>query len=412
MMDNSIWDVIIIGGGPAGMMAAGTAASLGKSVLLLEKNPNLGKKLLITGGGRCNLTNNKETRQLVEAYRGAPKALYSVFTQYDVQMTLDFFHRFGMPTKEEDYGRMFPQSDSAESVLQVLLKYMAKHGVEILLGQDVEAVSKNLNDVFEVAAGGQVFRSKACIIATGGKSRPETGSTGAGFRWLKKLGHTIKDNNYALVPIKTRERWVADIAGISFNEIGIQILLDGKPKLKKKGKVLFTHVGLSGPGILNLSRDIGELLPEGEVSIHLDLFPNIQQDQMKQKLNDLLITNSNRKIKTSLTQLLPARLADTVLQLCKISSHTPNHSVTKDQRKHLRLTLKSFPLTVARLMGADKAVVSSGGIILDEVNMKTMESKLISSLYVVGDVLNIDRPSGGYSLQICWSTGYVAGTSS
>jgi predicted Rossmann fold flavoprotein len=409
-MNNEIWDVLVIGGGPAGMMAAGTAASQGKSVLLLEKNPGLGKKLLITGGGRCNVTNNKETPQLVASYRGKPKALFSVFSQFAVAETLDFFHSFGMATKEEDNGRMFPQSNSAETVWQVMLDYLKKHGVQVELNCDVESVTKT-GEIFEIKTKNHNYSAKTCIIATGGKSRPETGSTGAGYEWLKKLGHRIKDNDYALVPVNVRERWVQAVSGISFENAGVEVLLDGVRKHKVKGKLLFTHFGLSGPVILNLSRDIGELLPEGEVQIIIDLLPSQDQGQLKQTLHELLTAESNRMLKNTLTGLIPGNLVPVILELTQIKPETPNHSVTKEQRQALRLILKSLPLTVDSLLGPDKAVVSSGGVMLDEVNMKTMESKLIPGLFMVGDVLDIDRPSGGYSLQLCWSTGYVAGKS-
>lgn len=406
---SKVWDVIVVGGGPAGMMAAGTAAKLGKSTLIVEKNNGFGKKLLITGGGRCNLTNNKDTKELVASYRNTPKALFSTFSEFDVSSTLDFFHGFGMPTKEEDHGRIFPKSNSAESVWQVMLDYMDKYQVRSRLSFEVKSIAKGQDGLFKVVGGTETLVSRSCVIATGGTSRPETGSTGAGFKWLSELGHTVKQNNFALVPIKVAEPWISEISGLSFDKVGIEVLLDNVRRIKTAGKILFTHVGLSGPGILNLSSQIGELLPEGEVQLGLDLLPEFDQGELKQNLQDLLLSESNKFIKNSLSSLVPSRIVPVLLNQSKIDPDTPNHSVTKQQRKDLRLTLKHLPLTVDSLLGADKAVVSSGGVSLNEVNMKTMESRLVESLFVVGDVLDIDRPSGGYSLQLCWSTGYIAG---
>jgi predicted Rossmann fold flavoprotein len=406
-----IWDVIVIGAGPAGMMAAGTVAAAGKSVLLLEKNPGLGKKLLITGGGRCNLTNDKpEISDLVNSYRGAPKALYSVFTQFGVSDTLEFFHSRGMPTKLEAEGRIFPASNSAESVWQVMVDFLKQTKVTVASGREVREITKDDSGIFQISTNDGTESGRACILATGGKSHPETGSTGAGFGWLKQLGHKISESNYALVPVKVAEPWVSQLAGVSLQDVKLHILLDDKRMHSSTGKVLFTHIGMSGPGILNMSSKIGELLPEGQVKIELDFLPHLDQGAVKDDIHQLLTSQSNKKIKNSLGDLIASALVPIMLELASISPDTPNHSVTKVQRQKLRELIKAFQLNVKSLLGADKAVVSSGGVELDQIDLKTMQSKLIPGLFVIGDVLNIDRPSGGYSLQLCWSTGFVAGT--
>ena len=406
-----VWDVVVIGGGPAGMMAAGRAAERGRSVLLLEKNASLGKKLLITGGGRCNVTNNKELRILLARYKGKDKFLFSAFSQFSIEDALSFFHARGMATKEEAEGRIFPVSNSAQSVWDVLVGYMKKGGVRIEAAAVVTAMEFRdgqfiikLKDKSEIGA-------KRCIVATGGISRPETGSTGDGYGWLKKLGHRIVENDFALVPVSLKDSWVKKLAGVSLRDCKLTTFQNGQKQETSKGTLLFTHVGISGPMVLNMSRGIGELLKYGEVSMLLDLFPKIDGGELKQQLQALLVTESNKKIKNVLGKLIPNAFVPILLTLAQIDGETPNHSVRSESRKALVILLKAVPLTVKGLLGKDKAVISSGGVPLEEVNFKTMESRIVPGLYVVGDMLDIDRPSGGYSLQLCWTTGFVAGSS-
>lgn len=412
-----MYDVVVIGGGPAGMMAAGRAAERGRSVLLLEKNPGLGKKLLITGGGRCNVTNNKtEVRTMLEKYKGNDQFLFSAFAQFSVADTLAFFHSRGMATKEEREGRVFPVSDSAKSVWDVLVKYMKEGGVKVQTGFEVAGISI---DTKGDAAGCVVIRgknkkeiiTKACIVATGGTSRPETGSTGEGFKWLKKLGHTVIENDFALVPVALSDTWTKKLGGVTLSDIKLTTFQNKVKQASMKGKLLFTHFGISGPTVLNMSKEIGELLKYGEVSIEIDLFPTTDLGTLRKKLQELLVVESNKKLKNVLNKLIPASLVSAVLEIANINGETANHSVSTESRKKLVTLLKAIPLHVSGLLGADKAIVSSGGVSLPEVHFKTMQSRLIPNLYLIGDVLNIDRPSGGYSLQLCWTTGFVAGSS-
>jgi len=406
-----IWDVVVIGGGPAGMMAAGRAAQQGKTTLLLEKNTDLGKKLLITGGGRCNVTNNKlEMASLVASYKGAPKALFSVFSQFNVQDTLDFFHNLGMETKEENEGRIFPVSDSAQSVWQALLDFMKSYKVMIQTNATVTGINKN-EEIMKISTSRGEYFCKSCVLATGGSSRPETGSNGDGLRWLVKLGHTIIDNSFALVPIALKDPWVKQLAGVSLKDIKLSIWQEGKKQDSRTGKMLFTHFGITGPAVLNTSSKVGELLQYGEVFLELDLQPELDQGALKEELHNLLTSESNKKIKNSLNKLVPSALVKVILSLSETDPEKENHSITREERSRILRLIKGFPLSVKNLLGADKAVVSSGGVSIDEVDFKTMQSRIISGLYLVGDVLNIDRPSGGYSLQLCWSTGFVAGNS-
>jgi len=409
---NKHWDVVVIGGGPAGMMAAGRAAERGRKVLLLEKNPTLGKKLLITGGGRCNITNNKEVRAMLAKYKGSNKFLFSAFSQFGIEDTLNFFNSRGMATKEEAEGRVFPTSNSAKSVWDVLLQYMKNGGVQIQTNAKITELKTKNNSILILLNDKTEIETSSCIVATGGTSRPETGSTGEGFLWLKKLGHTIIKNDFSLVPIALKDSWVKKLAGVTLKDIKLTTFQNEQKQEVHKGKILFTHVGISGPTVLNMSKEVGELLKYGEVTIMLDLFPKTDLGVLKQQLQALLISESNKKIKNVLGKIIPTSLVPAILSMAKIDSETPNHSVRTESRKALVAIIKAIPLHVSHLLGADKAIVSSGGVTPKEVNFKTMESRLVPHLYLVGDVLDIDRPSGGYSLQLCWTTGFVAGSNS
>lgn len=411
---NKLWDVVVIGGGPAGMMAAGRAAERGLSVLLLEKNPTLGKKLLITGGGRCNVTNNKpEVRTMLSQYKGNDQFLFSAFSQFSVPDALHFFNSRGMPTKEEAESRVFPVSNKAQSVWDVLNSYIEESRVTVQTNAPVTSIKSDpeTKQIHIQISGGEKVVAKSCIVATGGTSRPETGSTGEGFLWLKKLGHTVIENNFALVPVALKDAWVKNLGGVTLPEIKLTTFQNGEKQESMKGKLLFTHFGISGPTVLNMSKEIGELLQYGAVTVALDLFPALDPGALKEKLQALLTEESNKKLKNVLGNILPTALVLPLLELAQIDGDTPNHSVRHEDRIKLLTLLKAVPLTVKGLLGANKAVVSSGGVALTEVDFKTMESRVIPHLYIVGDLLNIDRPSGGYSLQLCWTTGFVAGNS-
>lgn len=407
-----IWDVVVIGGGPAGMMAAGRAAARGKKVLLVEKNPELGKKLLITGGGRCNVTNNKkDNRTMLSKYKGNDQFLFSTFSQWNVEKTISFFNERGMPTKEENEGRMFPQSNSSQSVYDVLYEYMKEGGVTIHKSTNVKgiSVSKDNETILINTTSGNTLYAKSCVLATGGTSRPETGSTGEGFKWLTKLHHTVVENDFALVPISLTNDWVKKVSGSTLDDIKLTTFQNNKKQESYKGKILFTHTGISGPTVLNMSKDVGELLKYGGVEILLDMYPNKDNKNLKEGLQTLLVDNSNKKLKNVLSPLIPPSLQSAIFSLSKVDKETFCHSVSSEDRIKLVETMKGIHLDVKGLLGKDKAVVSSGGVSLTEVDFKTMESRIVPNLYLVGDVLNIDRPTGGYSLQLCWSTGFVAG---
>lgn len=421
----TIWDVVVVGGGPAGMLAAGTAASSGKPdrpgrVLLLEKNATLGKKLLITGGGRCNVTNAQtDTRKLLEKYGEAGKFLFSAFSQWDVQATLDFFHQRGMETKIENELRVFPASNKAQSVWNVLNSFMTEGKVTIRTNAPVKKFIRGDADnieAVELANGlpgqGEIIKAKSFILATGGRSHPETGSTGDGFGWLRDLGHTVIDTAPALVPIKLSDKWVKDLAGVSLPAVKFYILQNDARQSVHKGKLLFTHVGISGPTILNMSSEVGELLEYGPVTIVADLVPSMDHKQTDTAILESFKGEINKKFKNITIELFPTALMQTLGKLAGIDPETPCHSVSRDHRSELVRLIKALPLHVFGLLGLEKAVITSGGVALEEVDFKTMRSRKISNLYLTGDILNINRPSGGYSLQLCWTTGSVAGRNS
>ncbi len=406
------YDVAVIGGGPAGMMAAGRAAELGKKVLLLEKNSGVGKKLLITGGGRCNVTNNEpDNKKMLAKFRDAGKYLASPFSQWNVESSLNFFHTRGMATVEEGEKRVFPMTHKAQSVWDTLVSYMHETGVEVRGLSPVESIVVRGNEICHlVLKNKKEVRAASYILATGGVSRPETGSTGDGFTWLRESGHTVADTSGALVPVVSNDAWVRRLAGVSLPHVKITAYLNGEKQESRTGKMLFTHVGLSGPAILNFSSDIAELLKYGAVTLELDLLADLGPEKVNERLQELLKNESNKMIKNSLSQMILSALVIPVLEQSGIDPVTFGNSVTRESRLRLIRTLKAMPLSVSGLLGLEKAVITSGGLSLDEIDWKSMRSNKYKNLYVVGDLLNIDRPSGGYSLQLCWTTGFVAGS--
>lgn len=413
MEEKTIWDVAVIGGGPSGMMAAGRAAESGARTILLEKNSVLGKKLLITGGGRCNLTNvSGNTREFLSKLKGNDKFLFSPFSQMDVPRALSFFNARGLSTKEEAEGRVFPADDKASSVRDVLVAYMKRGRVTVRTRCPVRRLVVDDGNIksIECAEGVSIF-AKRVIISVGGASYPETGSTGEGFDWLALLGHSIKKPDASLVPIAIRDKWVKTLQGVTVPEAKMNVMQDGKKRFTRKGRVLFTHFGISGPTVINMSRDVRDLLPYGPVTIELDLFPAFDHGAMNEKLEKLFRKEGNKKFKNVIGILISgATLRRTLVRLSKINPDMFCHSVTREERLRLVTLLKGIPMHVEGILGKKKAIITSGGVPLTEVDTKTMRSKLCGNLYLTGDVLDIDRPSGGYSLQLCWTTGYVAGT--
>jgi predicted Rossmann fold flavoprotein len=410
---NRQYDLAVIGGGPAGMIAAGRAAELGASVVLIEKNSKLGKKLLITGGGRCNVTNAEfDVRKMVGKYGIKGKALFGSFIRFGVTESIEFFEERGLKLKVEAEKRAFPVSDRAGDVWKVLVEYMKKGKVEIMYSTPVLGLQHSGDTITGIKTKNGLITAKNYIVATGGKSRPETGSTGEGFDWMKAIGHTVEEPDTALVPVKVSEPWIKDLSGLSFKDVKLSVFQDGKKQESGIGKVLLTHFGLSGPLVLNMSKNIAEYTKYGLVNLELDLYPDMEVGEFDKKVLGVLDQLSNKKIKNSLGEIVPPRMIETILNLAKVDPEKEVNVLPREERLRIVKLLKAFPLTVSGFLGVDKAIVTSGGVSLKEIDFKTMRSKLYPNLFLAGDLLNFDRPSGGFSLQICWTTGYLAGENS
>ena len=408
---SKVWDVIIIGGGASGMMAASVASANGKSVLILEKNKFLGEKLKITGGGRCNITNNEpDIHKFMAVYGKESHSLYSPFSIFGVKDTFQYFESRGLPLVIEARNRVFPKTEKAIDVFNILNKELKKNNVEIKSNCTVSGLKSKGNKILCVNTNQGNFYGKSFILSTGGLSHPETGSTGDGLKFLRSLGHTVIDPTPDVVPIMVGDSWVKNLAGVSLSFMKITFFLNKEKQFSKKGKILFTHFGLSGPLILNSAKEIKKLLDKGEVTAHVDLYPDTNIGDLEKRIIKVFDLNKNKMLKTILKDIVPDGMAQAFEEIIDfIDLETKVHSVTKEERRKIVDLLKALPMSIEDLMGYDRSVVSDGGVILSEIDMKTMRSKLFKNLYVTGDLLHINRNSGGYSLQVCWTTGYIAG---
>jgi hypothetical protein len=407
------FDVIVVGGGASGLIAAGRAAELGKKVLLLEKNKRLGEKLRISGGGRCNITNAEyNPRALLRAYGKAEQFLYSLFAQFGVAETFSFFESRGLPLIVQEGKRAFPKTEKAGDVVELLLTYIKKGGVVIKTNTPVTKVVSEDGNITHVFSGNTRFEAREYIFATGSVSHAETGSSGDGLKWLTALGHTVKKPTPTIVPLAVKEAWSKKLAGTSLSNIKITFCVDGKKEFSEKGRVLFTHFGISGPLILNNAGKVSDLLHNGVVTAIIDVYPDTDLGRLERNVIEFFDKNKNKAFKNVIKEIVPEGASNGILILLgeQIDTTKKVHSISKEERKLFVRTLKALPLTIEGLMGFNRAVIADGGVPLDEVDMKTMRSKKIHNLFVTGDLLHINRPSGGFSLQLCWSSGYVAGS--
>ncbi len=408
---SDIYDCIVIGGGASGMMAAATAAHGGGRVLLLEKNKTLGEKLKITGGGRCNITHAEyNTRSFLKYFGPAEDFLYSAFSQFGVTETFSYFESRGLPLVVQARERVFPHTEKALDVYKVLEKDLQKNKVVVKVNSTVKKILHDKKNILGVETRDGILSARSYILATGGMSHPETGSTGDGFAWLRELGHTVKNPTPTIVPLAVEDAWIKILAGVSLTFMKITFFLDGKKQFSKKGKILFTHFGLSGPLILNSAGAVGELLRHGTVEAHIDAFPDTDFSLLEARIIKIFDSNKNKILHTVLKEIVPAGTTKGIAMLLSDMDFTKKvHSITKEERKRIVHLLKALPLTITDLMGYDRAVVADGGVTLTEIDTRTMQSKLIKNLFITGDLLHINRPTGGQSLQLCWTTGYVAG---
>lgn len=407
------YDIAVIGGGPAGMMAAITASSLGAKTVLIEKQGKLGTKLLLTGGGRCNLTSiEKNNRDFCSKFGKNGDFLFSPFSIFNFEKTIEFFEKNGLRLKKEG-NRIYPESENAKDVLNLLILLLKKNNVSILTSSEVKDFKKKEKEIDYISlVDGKKIRAKNYIISSGGKSYAVTGSTGDGFIWAKKLGHTVTELKPSLTPVETKEKWSKSLQGISLKNISICLLLNGKKEKEEKGEILFTHFGLSGPLILDMSREIGELNKKGKLKIIIDLFPEKSLNDLDVYIQKLFEKNRNKLVSNFLSTIFPEKLSPFILNFSSIPMSRKINNLTKEERLRLIRTLKKIELNVVGLLGFDRAMVTSGGISLKEIESKTMKSKIIDNLYFAGEVIDIDGSCGGYNLQLCWTTGYIAGLNS
>lgn len=429
-MINLMSKVIVIGGGPAGMMAALAAAQMRHEVLLLEKNEKLGKKLYITGKGRCNITNSSDMENLFANVMTNSKFLYSAFYGYDNQMVIDFFESEGLALKNERGNRIFPVSDHSSDVINTLQRALKKAGVEVKLYTEVEKIfceerpdaeeldKKEPHQIVKgvqlksgLVDGKKTVMADAVIVATGGFSYQATGSTGDGYRFAREAGHTVTEIHPALVPFNTKEDYVKEMQGLALKNVTVRIF-DGKKKLYEDfGEMLFTHFGVSGPLLLSASAMIAPKFTSKELQMEIDLKPALDAEQLDKRILKDFEEAKNKQFKNSIGKLFPAKMIPVILELSEIDPDKKVNEITKEERISFVKLMKAFPVTLNGLRDFREAIITKGGVKVGEINPSTMESKKVKNLYFCGEVLDLDALTGGYNLQIAWSTGHLAGVS-
>lgn len=402
--------VAVIGGGPAGMLAAAMAAERGHSVTLLEKNEKLGKKLFITGKGRCNITNAAETEEFFKNIPRNPKFLYSALYGYTNTDVVALLNRMGVPTKTERGGRVFPASDKSSDVIRAFSTYVKQVGVDVHLNAAVASVTRTAEGAFQLTVHGQNLQFDALILATGGVSYPSTGSTGDGYRFAQALGHTVTEIRPALIPFETEEEWPKTLSGLSLRNVTLRAYgAKGRLAFEELGEMLFTHFGVSGPLVLSASSFLpGD--PTG-ARLSIDLKPGLSPEELDRRLLRDFEGNIRRQFINSLDALLPQRMIPVIVAQSGIAPETPVHQITREQRQRLVSVLKALPLTVKQALPVEQAIITRGGVAVKEINPSTMESKLVPGLYFAGEMIDVDACTGGYNLQIACSTGALAGRS-
>ena len=403
--------VVVIGGGAAGLMAAVIAGREGAKVTLLEKMNYVGKKMGITGKGRCNITNACDMSDFIKNTPGNGKFLYGAYERFTNEDLLQLLHDAGLETKVERGGRVFPASDSALDVRNTFMKLMKHYGVDVHLEEPVKKLLVDDGVVTGVATDKETYHADAVVIATGGKSYPATGSTGDGYILAAQVGHKITDIRPSLVPIVTEESWVKDLMGLSLRNVELSVVAKNKVQAKMFGEMMFTHFGITGPIVLSLSHTVGKLMRKkniGTIGLDINLKPALSPETLDKRLQKDFELYSKKQLINGMKDLLPSRLIPLIIELAGIDPQKPINQISKEERQQIGYMLQHMPLTVKGLRPVEEAIVTAGGISLKEFNPKTMESKLVKGLYGAGEVLDIDAFTGGYNLQAAFSTGYVA----
>lgn len=403
--------VVVIGGGAAGLMAAVIAGREGAKVTLLEKMNYVGKKMGITGKGRCNITNACDMSDFIKNTPGNGKFLYGAYERFTNEDLLQLLHDAGLETKVERGGRVFPASDSALEVRNTFMKLMKHYGVDVHLEEPVKKILVNDDVVTGVVTDKETYHADAVVIATGGKSYPATGSTGDGYILAAQVGHKITDIRPSLVPIVTEESWVKDLMGLSLRNVELSVVAKNKVQAKMFGEMMFTHFGITGPIVLSLSHTVGKLMRKkniGTIGLDINLKPALSPETLDKRLQKDFELYSKKQLINGMKDLLPSRLIPLIIELAGIDPQKPINQISKEERQQIGYMLQHMPLTVKGLRPVEEAIVTAGGISLKEFNPKTMESKLVKGLYGAGEVLDIDAFTGGYNLQAAFSTGYVA----
>lgn len=403
--------VVVIGGGVAGLMAAVIAGREGAKVTLLEKMNYVGKKMGITGKGRCNITNACDMFDFIKNTPGNGKFLYGAYERFTNEDLLQLLHDAGLETKVERGGRVFPASDSALDVRNTFMKLMKHYGVDVHLEEPVKKLLVDDSVVIGVVTDKETYHADAVVIATGGKSYPATGSTGDGYILAAQVGHKIIDIRPSLVPIVTEESWVKDLMGLSLRNVELSVVAKNKVQAKMFGEMMFTHFGITGPIVLSLSHTVGKLMRKkniGTIGLDINLKPALSPETLDKRLQKDFDLYSKKQLINGMKDLLPSRLIPLIIELAGIDPQKPINQISKEERQQIGYMLQHMPLTVKGLRPVEEAIVTAGGISLKEFNPKTMESKLVKGLYGVGEVLDIDAFTGGYNLQAAFSTGYVA----
>lgn len=404
--------VIVIGGGAAGAVAAIFAARNGHRVELFEKNEKIGKKLFITGKGRCNVTNAGDMDALFDAVKSNPKFLYSAFYSFTNEQAMDFFEELGVRLKVERGNRVFPESDHSSDIIHALKHELEQLGVEIHFCTEVKDVLVE-HEKFTgiVLKNGKKVSGDACVVATGGISYASTGSTGDGYRFAEKTGHKVTELYPSLVPMEVKEWYAKELQGLSLRNVRGTIL-DGKKKLYDEfGEMLFTHYGVSGPIIISASSVVGKKLQDKELTLQIDLKPALSREQLDQRVLRDFEENKNKQFKNAVDKLFPAKLKPIMIELSGISPEKKINEISKEERLYFVDLIKNFKMTLTGLRSYNEAIITKGGVSVKDIDPGTMESKKISGLYFAGEVLDLDALTGGFNLQIAWSTGYLAGIS-